>query len=116
MAASVARMETAVDSKWIVRAYNVNAGGLRWRYSTFEANVFHPSCPELCLGFACSPESHLRSDDLYSYGSGVYSKEEFVALAKKTDEETISRALQEARANLAKLKIAEDYDQFTTNL
>jgi len=100
-----------MNSKWIVRAYNENAGGLRWQYSTFQTKVFHPSCPDLLLGFACAHESCLRSDGNRGYSGKVYSEEEFLNLVPKIRDETIARALQKARENLAKLKNAEDYAQ-----
>ena len=105
---------------WVVKTYSksqVTSGGLRDNYYIFEASVYHPTCHELRLGFACSYEACYKLDGSgVIYGEIHYSHDEFHKLFPQVQQEVIDRAMGQAKENLSKLKMAEDFDQYTANL
>ena len=109
-------MNKEKNSMWIVKVYDQQESSLRWRYSDINASVYHPSLPDLRLGYSCSLGTYARSDGLFSYGSNVYTKEKYKKLLPGIYEDVINRALADARKNLAKLKVSEDYEKYKTNL
>jgi hypothetical protein len=94
---------------WIIKTSNNSPGELRWRYSTFEVEVFHPTCPNIRLGFTYSPESLSKKNSVI-YGGIEYSTEKFLEVSSQKNQETIARAINEAKENLTKLKMAEVFD------